>query len=140
MMFADTSVIVAGSTPSDIRHEPCLRALAFAESRGMACSIHSLAEAFSILSGRPHPLKMPPAIASQIVHHTCKRLKVISLTTAEYLATIEGLPKLGHSGGMVYDALLLACARKIKATRIYTLNPKHFKLVAPDLASRIVEP
>jgi predicted nucleic acid-binding protein len=140
MMFTDTSVMVCGSTPSDPRHDACVKALTFAESHGMACSIHSLAETFSILSGRPHPLKVPPAIASQIVRHASKRFKVITLTAAEHLVAIDSLQALGHSGGMVYDALLLACARKIRAKRIYTLNLKHFRLIAPDLASRIVEP
>ncbi len=83
---------------------------------------------------------MPPAIAWQIVNHTSKRFRVVALTTSEYLAAIEALTKLGHSGGMIYDALLLACARKVQATRIYTLNVKHFRLVAPDLADRIREP
>jgi predicted nucleic acid-binding protein len=41
---------------------------------------------------------------------------------------------------MIYDALLLACARKAAAERIYTWNERHFKLVAPDLAERIVAP
>jgi predicted nucleic acid-binding protein len=44
------------------------------------------------------------------------------------------------SGGIIYDALLIACARKIDAERIYTWNVRHFQMVAPDLAERIVEP
>ena len=140
MIFSDTSVIVAGSTPSDPRHKACIELLAIADTEGGACAAHSLAEVYSILSGRPLPLKMPPAIAWQIVHHTSERFKVVTLTTTEYLTAIEALTKLGHSGGMIYDALLLACARKVQATRIYTLNVKHFRQVAPDLADRIFEP
>ena len=83
---------------------------------------------------------MPPSDAATLVAHTSKRLTVVSLTPTEYLAAIQGLATLGHSGAMIYDALLLACARKAKANRIYTLNQKHFRLVAPDLASRIHEP
>jgi predicted nucleic acid-binding protein len=64
----------------------------------------------------------------------------VSLTAEEYVAAVDGLAGLGHSGGMIYDALIVACARKAKASRIYTLNPRHFRLVAPDLAARIVEP
>ncbi len=41
---------------------------------------------------------------------------------------------------MIYDALILACARKVNATRIYTLDIKHSRRIAPDLAARIVEP
>jgi predicted nucleic acid-binding protein len=83
---------------------------------------------------------MSPAIAMQIVRHTSERFKVVTLTPSEYLTTIESLTKLGQSGGITYDALLVACARKVDASQIYTLNTKHFRLVAPDLADRILEP
>ncbi len=83
---------------------------------------------------------MSPADAQSIISHTAGKLTVILLTTKEHLSTIADLAKLGHSGGMIYDALLLACARKAEADRIYTLNLKHFRQIAPDLASRIIEP
>jgi predicted nucleic acid-binding protein len=140
MILVDTNVIVVASTPSDSRHEACLNVLAKADSRGGACASHSLAEVFSIMTGRPAPLRVPPGDAARLVAYTSKRFKVISLTAIEYVATIESLATLGYSGGMIYDALLLACARKSKATQIYTLNQRHFRAVAPDLASRIIEP
>lgn len=140
MIFVDTSVIIAASTPSDRRHEACIDLLEIADSRGGACATHTLAEVFAVLTGRPAPLRMPPSDAAKLVAHTRNRLTVVSLTPTEYLAAIQGLASLGHSGGTVYDALLLACARKAKASRIYTLNQKHFRLVAPDMASRIREP
>jgi hypothetical protein len=34
----------------------------------------------------------------------------------------------------------MACARKVNAEHIYTWNEKHFRMVAPDLADRIVTP
>jgi hypothetical protein len=34
------------------------------------------------------------------------------------METLRLTVNLGHSGGMIYDALLLACARKIEAERI----------------------
>jgi len=140
MIFIDTSVVVAASTVLDRRHDACVDVLATADKRGGCCSIHSLAEIFNVLSGRPLPLRMSPVDAANVVAHTAQRFKTISLTESEYVQVVEGLARLGHSGGMIYDALILACARKSKATRIYTLNPRHFRLVAPDLAARIVEP
>jgi predicted nucleic acid-binding protein len=140
MIFVDTSVVVAASTGLDKRHDACVDVLAAADKRGGCCSAHSLAELFNVLSGRPLPLRMSPADAAKVVAHTAKRFATISLTAAEYVQAVEGLASLGHSGGMIYDALLLACARKAKATRIYTLNQRHFKMIAPDLSSRIVEP
>ncbi len=85
-------------------------------------------------------MRMPPADAARVVAHTAKRLKAIALTATEYVEAIDGLARLGHSGGMIYDALILGCARKAKARRIYTLNPRHFRLIAPDLAQKILEP
>ena len=41
---------------------------------------------------------------------------------------------------MIYDAIILAYARKIRATAIYTHNVKHFQRIAPDLANIIREP
>lgn len=41
---------------------------------------------------------------------------------------------------MIYDALILACARKVKADRIYTHNLKHFRQLAPDLTASIMAP
>jgi len=50
------------------------------------------------------------------------------------------MAKLNLPGGTISDALLLTCARKVDAERIYTWNVRHLKLVAPDLAGRILTP
>jgi predicted nucleic acid-binding protein len=132
--------MVAASTVLDRRHNACVDVLAGADKRGGCCSMHSLAELFNVLSGRPLPLRLSPLDAARVVAHTAQRFKAISLTASEYVEAVEGMARLGHSGGMIYDALILACARKAKASRIYTLNQRHFRLIAPDLAARIVEP
>ncbi len=88
----------------------------------------------------PVPYKVPPLTAAQMVQHLSRRFKVTALTASEHLATIIEVSQRGLTGGILYDALIMACARKIDATRIYTFNTKHFRLVAPDLAPRIVEP
>jgi predicted nucleic acid-binding protein len=58
----------------------------------------------------------------------------------EYLNTIRELADHSFGGGRVYDALLLACARKSQAETIYTWDEKHFRQIAPDLAGRIRTP
>jgi predicted nucleic acid-binding protein len=140
MIFLDTSVLVNASTSSDYRHRACLDVLSIAYRQGGGCAVHSLAELFTVLSGRPVPLRMPPLDVAKIVASYAKRFTTIGLTAREYVETIEHLASVGHSGGIIYDALLVACARKSKASRIYTLNPRHFRLVAPDIAARIFEP
>jgi predicted nucleic acid-binding protein len=76
----------------------------------------------------------------QIAQHTSKRFTIVTLTATEQLAAIRQLADRDLGGGMIYDALIAACARKARATRLYTLNQKHFRQVAPDLAPRIFEP
>lgn len=140
MIFVDTNVIVAAVSASDGRHDVCVDALAEADRHGGCCSIHSLAEIFNVLSGRRRPLRLSPLDAARVVAHIEGRFRPISLTAPEYVEAVDELARRGHSGGMVYDALILACARKSKARKIYTLNPRHFRLVAPDLANKILEP
>jgi hypothetical protein len=53
---------------------------------------------------------------------------------------LEKAGPAGARGGGIYDLLLLACARKAGAERVFTLNDRHFAALAPDLASKIVRP
>ena len=75
-----------------------------------------------------------------VVDEFRRKFRCVELTADEVLQTARGLAGLGLSGGIIYDALLLACARKVNADRIYTWNVQHFQMVAPDLAERILEP
>jgi predicted nucleic acid-binding protein len=47
---------------------------------------------------------------------------------------------IGVFGGIVYDALLIECARAVRADRIYTFNRSRFLQLAPDLDDRIMTP
>ena len=88
----------------------------------------------------PPSLRLSPLNAVLAVETFLKRLTPVALSAEEYLETLQRTASLGHSGGMVDDALHLACARKVDAERIYTWNLRHFLMVAPDLAGRIVTP
>ena len=89
MIFVDTSVVVAASTELDRRHNACVDVLAVADKRGGCCSMHSLAELFNVLSGRPLPQRMPPLDAAKVVAHTAQRFKAIGLTASEYLEAVR---------------------------------------------------
>jgi len=135
----DTNVLVAASIPEHIHHEMSNSRLGRLARRAGACSAHSLAELYTTLT-RPTRYRLPPIDAARIIDHINKTFKVVSLTPAEYVRTIEAAAISGLAGPIVYDALLMATARKIDARTIYTHNIKHFRQVAPDLASRIKEP
>ena len=68
------------------------------------------------------------------------RLTPISLASNEYLDALGRAADLGLGGGIVYDVRHVACARKCNAQQIYTLNVRHFRTAAPELADRIQRP
>ena len=53
---------------------------------------------------------------------------------------IGSLAAKGIVGGVVYDALLLACAEKSECDRIYTYNVADFRRLAPRLEKIITAP
>jgi predicted nucleic acid-binding protein len=106
----------------------------------VACGAHSLAEVYATLTRLPGEARAHPQAAMHIVERMRRRATVISLDPDEYLLAIESISGRGMTGAVVYDALLLACARKAKADRIYTWNLRHLHAIAPDLADRILTP
>jgi predicted nucleic acid-binding protein len=138
--FFDTNVLIAASLQSHAHHDPCHARLAIIRKSGGACAAHSMAEAFSVLTRLPLPHRLPPAEALRIVEYTREYSTVVTLTDDEVIETLRALADRNLGGGLTFDALLLACARKIGAKVIYTSNVKHFRHIAPDLASIIAEP
>lgn len=88
----------------------------------------------------PPPFRLSAAEGLRIIQSTNEFCTLVALTPTETLRTLKSLAERNLTGGLVYDALLLECARKIGAKHIYTNNLKHFRQIAPDLVSRIHEP
>jgi predicted nucleic acid-binding protein len=140
MIFLDTSVLISVAQVSHERHTPSLELWNRCARPLAAVSTHTIAEIYSILTAMPPVLRLAPRDAVLAVETFLKRLTPVTLSAEEYMKTLGRTANLGHSGGMIYDALHLACARKIEAEQIYTWNVRHFRLVAPDLADRIITP
>ena len=138
--FLDTSVLVAAVREADSRHEVSRRLLMQLAPQEASCAAHTLADLYASLTGMRPPHRVRPEQAALILDHLRTNLDCIALTGDEVFQTIRHTAALKLPGGIIYDALLLACARKIQAERIYTWNVKHFQMVAPDLADRIVTP
>jgi predicted nucleic acid-binding protein len=137
--FFDTTVLIAAMVEDEQRHEACARVLDEAED-GYA-SVHSLTECYATLTGGRLGIRLPPGDAANLVRtNVHERLSLVSLKTTEYLQLLDSAGPAGARGGAICDFLLLACARKAKAARIYTLNHRHFIALAPDLAQAIVSP
>jgi predicted nucleic acid-binding protein len=138
--FFDTSVLVAVVREADLRHEASHKLLMQFVPHQASCAAHSLAELYASLTGMNPPNRLRPDQAALIVDQFRTRLDCITLTADEVTQAIHRTAALKLPGGIIYDALILACARKIQAERIYTWNVKHFQMVAPDMAERIMTP
>lgn len=138
--FLDTSVFVAAARTSDQRYEPSSRILHQCSPAIAACAAHSLAEVYNSLTAMRPPNRFHPEVAIQYLDRMRAKVDCIVLTPEEVFDSARRIAGLGLLGGIIYDALLMACARKVDAERIYTWNVRHFQLVAPDIADRIVTP
>jgi len=140
LAFFDSNILIAASISGHIHHAASNARLALLQRSGGACASHTLAEAYNTLTAHPKGYGVPPADAALILQQASQTYTLVSLTPKETLRAIEDAALQGLPGGIVYDALLIACARKIDASVIYTNNVKHFCRIAPNLASRIREP
>jgi predicted nucleic acid-binding protein len=138
--FLDTSVLVAVFWGDHPDHDRSLALFVKLRHETGACGIHSLAEVYAVMTALPVRPALSPEQVFLFVGEIPERLTVIALQPAEYLRAIRELAERRLSSGRIYDALLLACARKTKAETIYTWNVKHFRQLAPDLEHRIRTP
>jgi predicted nucleic acid-binding protein len=143
-VFLDTSVLVAAVVQ---KHESHARAFAVLDrvqnkkDEGFI-SAHSVAETYAVLTKLPPPLRHTPEQALlSIEENVLKYFNVTGLNAGNYTALIREAALAGIQGGTIYDAVLLKCASKTEAEKIFTLNLKHFQNVAPKhIASQIVAP
>lgn len=140
MIFLDTSVLFAVAQVSHEHHSACRALWNRCARKNTAVSVHALAELYSGLTSLPPAFRLRPPDAILAIETFLMRATPIELNADEYVAAFRRAASLGLSGGIVYDALHLACARKCAARQIYTLNLRHFRTVAPDLATRILRP
>ena len=138
--FYDTSVLVAACQENNIFHEAALGVLLKASQRDSYCAAHTMAEFYSVMSSLPLRPKIMPEQALLLVTNLMERLNLVTLSANEYRSTISSCAEAGLPGGIVYDALIMACARKVAADVVYTFNVRHFSRVAPDWAGRVHVP
>lgn len=143
-VFFDTTVLVAASVRSHPHHAPAfgaLRRAASGEDKGFI-STHSIAEVYAALTRVPVIPRIHPAEAARIVTESLiPHFECVAIGKKEYLQALETVQSGGWAGAKIYDALLLGCAAKCRAQRIYTFNLGDFQLRASaGLRNRISAP
>jgi predicted nucleic acid-binding protein len=139
-IFFDTSILVAAFWREHPKHTESIEVFRHAKPQQAFCGVHSLAEFYSTMTALPVRNPIDPQQTLLFIEEIRRRCTLVSLTEAEYAATIEAAASKGFTSGKIYDALLLQCAHKIKAEVIYTWNLKHFRAIDPSQADRIHPP
>ena len=138
--FFDSNILIATSVARHIHHAQSMSRLASIPKGLGACAAHSLAETYNTLTKAAEGFRVPSQDAAAILQRAYDSYILVHLEPKETMLAIHTASRLDLTGPIIYDALILACARKVDASVIYTFNVRHFRRVAPDLASRIREP
>lgn len=126
----DTSVLVPYCIAAHPHRERALAAVAESTRSGIECwiALHSLAEAFAVLSTLPLNPRLTSDQALLLIEmEILPHFSVVSPSMEAYRQAMVDVARVGRSGGAVYDALIFQAARMIGASRLYTFNDKHFR-------------
>ncbi len=105
-------------------------------------SAHSIAEVYAALTRVPvqpriHPVEAARIISENILPH----FAVLAIRKEDYLEALNMMAAGSWIGAKIYDVLLLQCAGRCAADRIYTFNLADFRQLAPDgLQGKICSP
>lgn len=126
----DTNVVVAGLLSWHEHHERAFRLLDSARSSDSGLILPSpvLIEAYSVMTRLPPPFRISPRDAHTLLRQAfTDRTNIAAVPSARTWEFFDGLAPAGVSGGMTYDAHIVACARSGGALRLATFNLKHFE-------------
>ena len=142
-VFFDTSVLVAASEQAHPHYGqawPALRRVTARKDHGFM-SVHSIAEMYAVLTRLPVQPRIHPAEAARIItDNILLHFEMVPVGKKDYTEALRLVGNGGWSGAKIYDALLIGCAARSGAERIYTFNLMDFRQLAPNLEEKICAP
>lgn len=133
----DTSVLIAALLSWHECHVEALGALeaALEREQRIVLPAPTLLETYSVLTRLPAPHRMSPGDAMSLLEDSFRdSAQLVSLDDEEVWPFLGEAAARETAGGALYDAQILACARKAGASHVLTLNRRDFeRLSAPGL-------
>lgn len=116
--YWDTSALVEATTDQELRsrlkrEQPYTRT-------------HSLAEAFSALTGGNLGIRLAADDAATTLQNLAEDLELVELDKADVLTAFKAARMKGVRGGRIHDYLHAVAAEKQKATQFVTLDRNDF--------------
>jgi predicted nucleic acid-binding protein len=131
----DTSLLVAAILPWHDSHDVARRALEtiMTEEGAFVLPLPALIETYSVLTRMPAPHRLSPRDAlSMLTSFLLDTARIVSLDGHDIWPFLAAAVAAKAAGGGVYDAQILACARKAGVKRIFTLNERDFRRLRPS--------
>ena len=130
----DTSVVIAALVSWHESHNAARASLeqAMEGTPGVIVPVDVLVETYSVLTRLPAPHRLSPADAFRLLRENFHGSKTAALLGKDTWNLLESLAATDVAGGSVYDARIVAAARKAGANRILTMNVRHFERLVPD--------
>jgi predicted nucleic acid-binding protein len=99
----------------------------------------ALVELYSVLTRLPPHFRLSPTDARALIEaNFIDGVETIALDASEYRDLIRTVSDAGIGGGLVYDAVIVACARRARVDALLTFNVRHFeRFRSPDLAIEV---
>jgi len=87
------------------------------------------------------PRVKPDEAARIITDNLLPHFECVPIDYENYVEALNSMTRGGWSGAKIYDVLLLGCAAKCGADRIYTFNLSDFRVLASaELRSKVRRP
>jgi len=129
----DTSVVIAGLLSWHEHHSEALSAIQRSLTETVVLPAPTLVESYAVMTRLPAPHRLGPGDAYATLEGSFrKETLVVGLTKDEPWDLLKDLSGDLFSGGITYDAQILACARKAGADSLLTLNRRHFERLANE--------
>ncbi|MCP4897836.1 MAG: type II toxin-antitoxin system VapC family toxin [bacterium] len=138
----DTSVLVAALVEPHPRHARAFPWLEAAEDGRVEgeCTVHALAETWSVLTRLPIDPSIAPPMATAAVERLAAFLEPVELSSDIYWKAMRRCSEHGLRSGVLFDALHLACAESSNVDAFITFNPGDFERLAVTESPAIVVP
>ena len=139
-VLLDTSVLVTAvvdQLPNHAASLACYRHCRGGKRRATGfCTAHALAEAYATLTRLPLSPRIQPTDAVRLIHTNFERdLTIVAATREDYDDAIDRVARLGLASGVIYDALHLIAAERLRCERLYTFNLRDFERLEPRRVS-----
>jgi predicted nucleic acid-binding protein len=97
-------------------------------------------EAYAVLTRLPYPRRLSATTAGTLLEENfaADDVDIISLDSRQYVRLLREAPPREVVGGIIYDAVILACALSAGATALLTFNTRHFARLVPDGIALVV--